>query len=588
MLQQVSRLGFARSMPPGTPLVPAPKWSADGQWVAFLRRDKGVTQVWRARRNGKGAEPVTRSTIDVVDFTWAAQDEGIVYAASPALAVAEKAIEDEAYQGYLVDDRYLPIASLRPYVRGTVSNEVFFQRLGSNDLRRASEDETVRLNAPQHPTAPKGAQRPVRSGNAVAWTIRSDIADIASSTMIEGRGGSGRSFRCDAAACQGAIGLWWMADGVSLIYLKRDGVRDGQTELYIWNPDAGEPRRVLKTTDIFVSCQPVRRSLVCGHEGATQPRRIVSIDVYSGAITPIFDPNPEFRTIKLGQVERLEWASVLGVSTFGDLVLPPDYKSGERLPLVVVSYQSRGFLRGGTGDEYPIYPLAAQGFAVLSFQNPPGAEIQNGMPSWAEANRQNLHNWAFRRNVQASIDAGLDLMIKRGIVDPRRIGITGLSDGASTVVFAVLNSNRFSAAAISTCCHEPSTSDFLSGPVASREMERLGYPTMRHPVDQFWDAVSFRASGRSVQTPLLMQLADREALLALEGFTALKEKKRPVELYIFPDEYHVKWQPAHRKAVYDRSIDWFRFWLKNEIDPASTKATQYQRWEGLRDQTPGK
>src|SRR3546814_4567827 len=39
-------------------------------------------------------------------------------------------------------------------------------------------------------------------------------------------------------------------------------------------------------------------------------------------------------------------------------------------PLVVVQYDTRGFLRGGTGDEYPIQALAASGFAVLSVSRP--------------------------------------------------------------------------------------------------------------------------------------------------------------------------------------------------------------------------
>src|SRR3546814_15186802 len=37
--------------------------------------------------------------------------------------------------------------------------------------------------------------------------------------------------------------------------------------------------------------------------------------------------------------------------------------------MVVVQYRTRGFLRGGTGDEVPIQTLADQGFLVLSVDN---------------------------------------------------------------------------------------------------------------------------------------------------------------------------------------------------------------------------
>src|SRR3546814_6203526 len=83
------------------------------------------------------------------------------------------------------------------------------------------------------------------------------------------------------------------------------------------------------------------------------------------------DPNPEFASLRLGTVERLTWRNNLGLPAWGDLVLPPDRTPGEKLPLIIVQYHSDGFLRGGTGDEYPIFPLAARGFAVLSIENPP-------------------------------------------------------------------------------------------------------------------------------------------------------------------------------------------------------------------------
>ncbi len=36
------------------------------------------------------------------------------------------------------------------------------------------------------------------------------------------------------------------------------------------------------------------------------------------------------------------------------------------------------------------------------------------------------------------------------------------------------------------------------------------------------------------------------------------------------DEPHFKWQPAHRLAIYERSLEWFQFWLMHTMncDPA--------------------
>lgn len=67
-----------------------------------------------------------------------------------------------------------------------------------------------------------------------------------------------------------------------------------------------------------------------------------------------------------------------------------------------------------------------------------------------------------------------------------------------------------------------------------------------------------------------MELAGRLSALAA-----------PFELYAFPDAPHIKAQPRHKFAAYERNLDWFRFWLKGETDPAPVKAAQYARWREL-------
>jgi hypothetical protein len=47
---------------------------------------------------------------------------------------------------------------------------------------------------------------------------------------------------------------------------------------------------------------------------------------------------------------------------------------------------------------------------------------------------------------------------------------------------------------------------------------------------------------------------------------------------------HLKWQPAHRLAIYNRNLDWFRFWLQDIEDPDPAKAAQYAHWRVLRQQ----
>lgn len=76
----------------------------------------------------------------------------------------------------------------------------------------------------------------------------------------------------------------------------------------------------------------------------------------------------------------------------------------------------------------------------------------------------------------SAVTNGVQRVIDLGIADPARIGITGLSDGASTVAFALINTDRFAAAAMSSCCIEPWTVMTVVGPAYADRMRALGYP----------------------------------------------------------------------------------------------------------------
>jgi hypothetical protein len=83
--------------------------------------------------------------------------------------------------------------------------------------------------------------------------------------------------------------------------------------------------------------------------------------------------------------------------------------------------------------------------------------------------------------------------------------------------------------------------------------------------------------------PLLLQSADRERGFGnIEVWTRLRKAGAQVEWYEYPDEGHIKTGPANRWWVYQRNLDWFRFWLKDEEDSTSAKRDQYLRWREMR------
>ncbi len=100
---------------------------------------------------------------------------------------------------------------------------------------------------------------------------------------------------------------------------------------------------------------------------------------------------------------------------------------------------------------------------------------------------------------------------------------------------------------------------------------------------QRWRELSAVYDVASIDTPLLMQLPEVEARHVAELHARMKHAGKAVDFYAFADEPHIKKQPVHKLAVYRRNLDWFRFWLKGEVDPDPAKADQYRRWHAYRE-----
>jgi dipeptidyl aminopeptidase/acylaminoacyl peptidase len=363
-------------------------------------------------------------------------------------------------------------------------------------------------------------------------------------------------------------------------FFRTEGWAKASTAIYDWNVRTGTVRRLYQTEDVLSSCAPDSATLICRVDSSLEPGRLVRLDPDSGRRELLFDPNPEFSHLRLGAVERLRWRNSFGSETIADLVLPVGYRPGRKYPMVVVQYETRGFLRGGTDDEYPIQAFSNRGYAVLSFKRPQLASALQAR-NYEQVGRENLRGFADRRNVHASLEGGVKLVIDRGIADPARIGITGLSDGSSTVDWALIHGSTFAAAATSSCCWDP-TGIALVGQSAARHFAAEGYPGMLAQDDPFWKDVSLSDNARRLSTPILVSASEEEFLDSLITFTALREAGVPIDLFVFPGEYHARWQPAHRLATYKRSLDWFDFWLSGIRSSDPSRTVELREWERLK------
>jgi dipeptidyl aminopeptidase/acylaminoacyl peptidase len=572
------------TFPSGIPQTMPPKWSPDGQWIAYLKRVDGRTMPVLVRADGSSARSIDMLRDDVEDIGWMPDGMAIVIAIRPAIAAKREAIEAAGRQGYLYGTGIWPIAGAKPWPEGDTPLAYVHFDLTTMATRDATPAESALLKNNADPRLPKEVDAVSKSGANLAWFAPQNPDVYPSPERLWVVEGAGKPLLCEDAACTDhLVGLWWPANDAHLYFLKKEGPARSLFGLYRWRPGE-KPRRILSTKDVLVGCVLAGNALLCGHEDATHPRRIARVDLGTGKIHLRFDPNPEFSALALGKVERLHWTNPNGSLSFGDLVYPVSYESGKRYPLIVVQYRTQGFLRGGIGDEYPIQLLASRGYAVLSFDRPPFYYFSTGKTwaDWHGSEAENIHGWADRRMVQASLETGVRSLIARGIADPKRLGITGLSDGAATAWFSLINSNLFSAAAISSCCQDPKTYTELAGPAWLKDLRSYGFPDFSEDDPDFWRPMSVAMNASHIDAPILMQLADDSYMLGLEAYNSLRSYKKPTEMYVFPDDHHIKWQPSHRLAIYDRSVDWFDFWLMGKEDAAPSKQAQYARWRQLK------
>jgi len=578
-LQYSTRMVGQGGMDTGIPMVITPRWAPDGTWIAFMKRDAGATQLWRASSDGQGSRALTGPGWNVVDFR-------VVDATHILVRYQDKSDggpridAHEVLTGFHYDDRFFPVASSIPIFAAPVPVQAAMLDMTTGASRPIPEPE-----ANAHFASEVGERGTSTEPGRVTLTPTSPGSDSTMTISIDMA--AGKRVVCEASVCADAEQrLWWNAKHTAVLFLRRTGWDRSRTEVAEWKPGSRQTKLLFSTEDYLVYCEPRRvDQLICLRETSLLPRHLVSIDLRHGQLTTLSDFNPEFAGLTLGAVSRIRLKSIFGIPAYADVVLPVGYEPGRRYPLIVVQYRSRGFLRGGVGDEYPIQAFANQGYAVMSLEKPEIVGAEAHPPTWADVDKIGLTDFADRRSVLSVVEQGVRQLIDQGIADPGKIGITGLSDGASTVQFAALNSHLFSAGIASGCCWEREQDAFL-GLKFQPLYRHIGWPPLTDPAKDFWSHISLEQNPSRVAFPILFDAPDDEFRAALESYVALRESGKPVDMFVYPGEHHIKWQPAHRLAEYQRSIDWFDFWLLGKLpaDPDRRKDALY--WASLKDQSP--
>lgn len=554
-----------------------PIWDPDSRGFRFLGLIDGVVAIWHWRE-GEGLRREIVDPANIVDFSISVDGNALRYTVGATRAEVVAA-QKQAYEGgVLVDDS----VDLGQAVAGgkIEGGRRIMQRWTRNWFDRAQIlwDATKTDRIVDLSTATTSAKPPIfiappprqsRSINLPDGS-RAAIEGARDATRLVVTRADGSRLVCAAAVCRSprlaAIGARPGYDEL-LLFEEAESARER-----VWRWRIGDREAKLFTaTDGAMRvpiwqdrCEIARAALICAESMPTSPPQLVRIDFVTGRRIVLADPNAELRRRIDAVATPVHWAN-----GHDGILLKPRGAHGP-LPLVIQYYRCDGFLKGGVGDEIPMLPLVEHGIAVLCMVGKAPVGGNDTQASYGVA--------------LDAIGTTIDGLAAAGEIDPDRVGLGGLSFGATVVIWAIRKSDRFAAATISSGLITPHY--YWSNAIPDRGFVKKlhDFWQIGNPEDDpdRWRLISPVWDIAALDTPLLMQVPESEVRNLVELHTKLKLAGKPAELFAFADEIHVKYQPAHKRAVYERNLDWYRFWLKDEEDSDPAKTGQYVRWNKLR------
>ena len=588
----------------GASLAPAGvAWSPDGRFLYYRALLDGRVAVWRARADGSGARVVTRDEADVRRFRLAADGRTLRYSVGATRQQVSDAEQAEYDNGIHIDET-IPLG--QPLYRsGRLDGRAATQRLHGGDVIRsplladvpdrwreidlmtgntrdasgegapsaASPHDQVATFKPWKLAWDAHAARAAMLVHVTEWQGIGPRPEVALSVLAAGRGT--RPIRCRDALCTSKpiTAIQWRPGHDEVLFTLTDEGDSQAQSIFRWHIASGRVFPVVRTSGLMNggravpdACAASAVALVCVAADVRHPPRLERIDLDSGDRHVLFDPNAALAADMADvPVERLQWQDAAG-RRFNGLYFPARRAAHRPAPLFLTYYRCSGFVRGGVGDEWPLATLAESGISALCINAPPS--VQDAVTRF-EIGR-------------SAIESVIGLLSSRGEIEPGSVGMGGLSYGTEVTLWMAMNSDMLSAASVSSIAFSPLAYTLMSlsgDPFFSRLRTywQLGSP---EATPAQWKRLSPAFNLERIDIPVLMQLPEQEYLHTLDYAVTLIRDRR-ADLYVYPNEAHQKFQPRHKLAVYERNLDWFRFWLQGIEDPHPSKARQYARWRTM-------
>ena len=291
------------------------------------------------------------------------------------------------------------------------------------------------------------------------------------------------------------------------------------------------------------------------------------------AVTTFKDPQELFRGVER---QFITYQRKDGVKLSATLYLPPGYKKGERLPVIVWAYP-REFSDTDTASQVVGSPNR---FTLVSPGNThmyllfAGYAILDGptMPIVGPGETANDH---YVEQLVSSAEAAIDKVVEMGVADRNRIGVGGHSYGAFMTANLLAHSRLFKAG-------------FAESGAYNRTLTPFGFQSERRT---FWEVPDLYGKmspffhADQIKDPILLthgEMDDNSGTFPIQSerfYMALKGHGGTVRYLTLPYEAHgYAARETHLHLIAEK-ITWFDKYVKN----STAKATTDSHTVGIRD-----
>ena len=279
-------------------------------------------------------------------------------------------------------------------------------------------------------------------------------------------------------------------------------------------------------------------------------------DLYAGPaiaqVTKVSDVNPQEKEIPRGTVELVSWLSDDGVKLQGMLFKPAGFDPAKKYPLIVYYYEKlsdglHGYV-APTGRNV-VNPLVYNSLGYVVFE--PDIVYTIGAPGPSAAK---------------CIIPGVQSLVAKGFIDPKRMGITGQSWGGYESAYLITVTNMF-AAAVPNAAVVNMTSAYdgirwQTGIARQGQYEhgqsRIGGSLWEYPERFIENSPLFHLD--RVNTPIMWMENDADGAVpwyqGIEFYLAMRRLKKEAYMITYNGEGHNPSKRANQKDI-DRKMQEF-------------------------------